>query len=213
MRTFLFALVAVLLVGDGLVHGLWTGRWQTSHAMEDASARLASVPMTFEGWQGKAGTLPPQHVEQAGFKAYFLRTYQGKSDTVTVTLACGPVSSLGVHTPEVCFAGRGFEQREVAVREDVSYAGKRAEFWKARYEKPDVIGVARQEVFWAWYAARAWQASSSPRWDFAGQPVLHKLYVVCPVNSADGKPEDALCKEFLARFLPEVDKVLSPSGS
>jgi hypothetical protein len=211
MRTFLFALVALLLIGDGFVHGLWTNRWQISRALPEASGRLANVPMVFAGWQGKAGTLPERQVEQAGFSAYVMRTYQGKSGTVTVTLACGAVGDLGVHTPEICFAGRGFEQKDAAAREAVPYAGKQAEFWKASYEKPEVVGALRQRVFWAWYSGGAWQASANPRWDFAGRPVLHKLYVTCPIHSADGKPEDALCAEFLAKFLPELDNVLLPS--
>ena len=211
MRWILLASAAVLLAADGYVHGLWTGRWQTSHELEDAAARLPSVPMTIGDWEGEARTLPPRHVEIAGFSAYLARTYRHRRDgsVVHVMLACGLPGPLSVHTPEICYVGAGFVQDGAATRESFARGTSgQAEFWKATYGKRQVTEPERLRVLWSWHARATWQAPDNPRWSFAGLPVLHKLYVTCPVNGSIEENNSAACAKFMDVFLTTVDKAL-----
>ncbi len=212
MRWVLLTLAAVLLAGDGYVHGLWTGRWQTSHDLDDAAARLATVPMTIGDWQAEARTLPPRHVEIAGFNAYLARTYRHRLDdrVVYVMLACGRPGPLSVHTPEICYVGAGYAQDGPAQRDSFALgAGERsAEFWKAVYEKVGAAEAERLRVFWSWHAQGAWQSPDNPRWSFAGQPVIHKLYVTCRVSGSKEDSNNVVYAKFMEVFLAAVDKAL-----
>jgi Protein of unknown function (DUF3485) len=212
MRPLLLAVIAVLLVADGYVHGLWTGRWQTSHELEQAVARLPSVPMSIGDWQAEARTLPERHAEIAGFSGYLLRTYRNRQDgsVVNVLLACGPPGPLSVHTPEVCFVGAGFEPLEQAKRVDLrpAGAGGGAEFWKASYGKSQSVAPERLRVFWSWHARGTWQVPDNPRWTFAGLPVIDKLYVTWPLNGSMEESNDVVQAKFMEAFLAAVDKSL-----
>ena len=41
-----------LFVVAGIVHGLWTDRWRSSPALEQAVAKLEGVPATIGEWDG-----------------------------------------------------------------------------------------------------------------------------------------------------------------
>ena len=210
MRTLLLSLAAAAVAADGVLHGLWTDRWGNSPELEQAVARLRNVPLQVGEWRGQALTLRPREAEQAGFAGHLLRRYERPDGaSVTVMLACGRPGPLSVHTPEVCYGGAGFALAGDAAR----YTPKvplsaPAEFWKGKFTKEGAIVPEHLRVLWSWHAGGAWNASDRPRWDFAGLRVLHKLYVTCPMSGADDRQEDALCAEFLAAFLPELEKTL-----
>jgi hypothetical protein len=211
MRTFLLALAAAVVILDGYVHGLWTNRWKTSVELEQAVTRLDRVPMTVGDWRGRALTLGAREVEVAEFAGYLHRQYQRPDgSTVTVLLACGRPGPLSVHTPDICYGGAGFAEAEPAVKHAAQggQLAPPAEFWKGKFSKQDALVPAHMRVLWSWHAQGAWQAADRPRWSFAGLPVLHKMYVTCPLTSGDDRQEDAVCAEFLAVFLPELEKAL-----
>ncbi|HYT94627.1 MAG TPA: exosortase-associated EpsI family protein [Gemmataceae bacterium] len=211
MRTMLLSLVAAALLLDGYVHGLWTDRWKNSPELDQAAAKLDRVPLTLGEWRGQARELEARTVTLAGFTAYLNRSYQ-RSDgsVVTVLLACGRSGPLSVHTPEVCYAGAGYSLAGPAVNHVVpgGELSPPPEFWKGKFSKQDAVVPMHQRVFWSWYARGAWKAPSSPRWSFAGLPVLHKLYVTCQLTGTDERQEDAVCAEFMGQFLPAVEKAL-----
>jgi hypothetical protein len=72
-------------------------------------------------------------------------------------------------------------------------------------------------VCWAWGTDGDWQASASPRTDFALRGALYKLYVVRhEARTPEGAPASTVpdvIHEFLTDFLPEVKKALAaPTG-
>jgi len=212
MRTLLLSLAAMFLAVDGYVHGLWTNRWDVSHELEEAAARLNAVPMDFGDWHGEARALQPREVEVAGFTGYLRRGYVQRQDgrVVDVLLSCGPPGPLSVHTPEACFGGAGYALTQAPAIEVLPCPGlfRNAEFWKAKYEKPQAIPPVRMRVLWSWHAEGAWQVPANPRMSFAGLPALYKLYVTCSLNGFQEARDDALCAKFLKVFLPELDKSL-----
>src|SRR5262245_10682764 len=112
MRSLPILLAAGLLALDGYVYGLWTNRWQTSQAIPAAVARLDQVPMAFGDWQGEnLEPLSAREVEQAGFEGYISRVYKNRrtGSALNVLLACGRAGPMSVHTPDVCYRGRGYQ--------------------------------------------------------------------------------------------------------
>lgn len=209
--------IAALLALDGYLYGVFTHRWGPTRGLELAAARLDDVPMTIGDWQGEAARpLTAREAEQAGFASYIHRSYKNRKNgaAVSVLLACGPAGPLSVHTPDVCYRGSGYqavgdvEKR----REQVNgpFAAD-AEFWAAKFSKPDSASFTDLRVLWCWNSGRGWQAPQTPRIAFAGTSALYKLYVVQEVIRDEGHSE-RVSGEFLGQLLPELNKRLFPGS-
>ena len=199
-----------LLTLAALVHGVWTGRWQPSYALEEAAARVKDVPLSFGDWRGEE--LPPDVVSfaSAGARGYWRRVYKNGPDgpAVTVLLMCGRAGKMSVHTPDLCYGGAGYDGVGEQARATIAAAQPRAEFWSARFRKPGPAGESLLRIYWGWSTDGAWQAPDRPRWTFAGAPFLYKLYVVRDLSGdGHGGEEDASAR-FLKAFLPELRKTL-----
>jgi hypothetical protein len=217
MRKTLPLLTGLALLSlAALVHGVWTGRWEASHALEGASARVREVPLAFGDWQGQE--LPPDReaFARAGASGYWMRVYRNgqTGEAVTVLLMCGRAGKMAVHTPDLCYGGAGYEVVGEPAREAVPATSPPAQFWAARFRKPGPAGDSSLRIHWGWSARDAWEAPARPRWHFAGAPFLYKLYIVRDAT-ADGPGGDASLL-FLETFLPELEKTLfrpnRPSG-
>jgi EpsI family protein len=211
MRTLLLAVVAVVVAVDGYVHGVWTQRWRQSPELVRAVARLERMPATVGDWRGTdLKKLQERAVRLAGFDGYVQRRYErADGAAVTVLLACGRSGPLSVHTPEVCYAGAGFQIAGDTVRDTVQVEKNSGptEFWKAKLIRPGTV-PQRLRIFWSWHAREGWRAPDSPRSAFAGLPALHKMYVTCELPAGDTQPAEAACAEFLTQLLPELDRAL-----
>jgi EpsI family protein len=215
MTRFLLVLVvgAVLLV-DGYVYGIWTGRWHETQELTTAAARLDLLPQTVGDWQGKSFQLDPAVVEQAEFAGYVLRRYENRRTGVAVTLlvACGRRGPLSVHTPEVCYRGAGFRMVEGDTARqtlDLGSGCTPAEVWQGTFARERDTGPERLRVVWSWYDKGAWTAPENPRWTFAGQAVLYKLYVTQEFIPRDAATDGKDSLEFLRAFLPEFNRRLA----
>jgi hypothetical protein len=209
MRKTLPLLTGLALLSlAALVHGVWTGRWQPSHALEEAVARVRDVPLSFGDWRGEE--LPPDReaFARAGAVGYWMRQYRNgqTGEAVTVLLMCGRAGKMAVHTPDLCYGGVGYEVVGEPAREAVPGVSPAAAFWGARFRKPGPAGDSALRIHWGWRARGAWEAPERPRWHFAGAPFLYKLYVVRDAT-ADG-PEGDASLPFLQALLPELEKTL-----
>jgi len=212
MSRFVFPLVAaVLLLGDGLLFGRWTNRWQTPEQLAAAVASLKRVPLVIGDWEGQP--LPPlsdRAIAQTGFADYLQVLYANRRTgaAVNVLLACGPFGPMSVHSPEVCYEGNGFIQQgdKTSYTEDL---GKPAQFWTARFAKTQAIQPVNLKVYWSWNAGGEWQAPRNPRWVFGGEPVLFKLYLShgYPAENDNAAKDDY--RAFIRIFLAELDKNLA----
>ncbi len=70
----------------------------------------------------------------------------------------------------------------------------------------------RLRLYWAWHGSSGWSAPENPRWAFAAEPMLSKLYIVRETGGVAVDPKEDLCAQFLSLLLPELDRVMSPSG-
>ena len=193
-----------LLLTAGVLHGLWTERWQPSTALAEAAARLHDVPIDFGDWHGRDEEVDPAAFAQAGARTYWARTYSRRhgDDTVLAILMCGRAGKMAVHTPEVCYRGAGYDvldtPTQAVVRDD---AGT---FWNARFAK-QAGSIGELRLYWAWGDGEMWQAPVNPRWELRGRAFLYKLYVS---HERTGPDNTDVTADFLQQLLPELHKVL-----
>ena len=208
-RIALISIALGVMIVDGVAYGLWTDRWGSAQAVEEAVARLERVPMALGDWQGDSRELGARQAEQAGYAGYWLRRYERRKDgmVINVMLACGRPGPLSVHTPSVCYAGAGYTEEEAPVKHVVG--DPPAELWRSKFSKAGATIPVYQRVYWSWHASGAWKAAQNPRLQFAGQPVLYKMYVTHAMTGGDEKLEDAACAEFMNLLIPELEKNLA----
>jgi len=204
------AFVAVVIAG--VVPGLWAHRWMSSSTLADAAARLSLVPLTVGEWEGHDLEVNPRELRLAQAVGYLQRRYVHRHTgaTVTLLLLCGRAGPVSVHTPEVCYAGAGYEELgTVARREAADLAGDR--FWYRKFQKagptPTMLGVT-----YAWTASGHWEAPDHPRLALARYPVLFKAYVVRSLTDPKEPPDADPTLDFFRALNPQLRAVLFPAA-
>ncbi len=205
-------LLVTVVVGSGIAHGLWSGRWNLSDGAERAAIRLADVPTTIGDWDGRLGELSPRHMRVAELAGARVCDYINRrtGSVVSTLLVCGRPGPVSVHTPEVCYAGAGYETIGPRSR-FVNPALADAAFWISDFRKANTATPDRLRIFYAWSAKGPWTAPQNPRLTFFRQPVLYKLYVIRQLAQADEPVEEDPAVEFLKVFLPQVEKSVFPA--
>src|SRR5262249_24359197 len=90
LRTSGVAVVFVILVGSGVLHGVWTNRWGTTYDLAAFAERLGVVPLTIGDWDGRPAD--DERRAPAMRARSLLRTYVNRTDgrVVNLYLTCGP---------------------------------------------------------------------------------------------------------------------------
>lgn len=205
-NVFLCASGILVLVFSGVVHGLWTDRWTDKSDLVEAAAGLGKLPLNLGDWQGEnlpladegkttmAGTLSRRYVHRTTGKA------------VSIYVGCGRPGPVAVHTPEVCYAGSGFEvERAQGFAVPVGPGMPRGEFWTARFLKEKAAARTNLRLFWSWYADGQWKVADNPRLAFAGQRLLYKLYVIREIAGGEESIESDPCVDFMRQLLPAME--------
>jgi hypothetical protein len=86
-------------------------------------------------------------------------------------------------------------------------------FRYAQFTQHDVGGDAPFRIFWSWYADGSWQAPDSPRWSFARQPYLVKVYVLSDLPERPEAPERDPAVDLIKRLTPELSRILKGEGA
>lgn len=211
MRRWLFALLAfAILLASGVADGVYTGRWARSAALDEAVARLGTVPPAFGDWEGTDQPLGEATVSRAGFSGYLSRRYRNRltGQEVSVLLACGRPGPISVHSPEVCFGGAGYQIQGDWKSETLECgpASRPASFFTAKFGKVAGAVPDQLRLHWSYTAAGDWEASSAPRLTFGWQPVLFKLYVGQSLSPAENRSESDPCVGFIKEFVPIVQQ-------
>ena len=68
-------------------------------------------------------------------------------------------------------------------------------------------------IYWAWNGDGHWDAPDNPRWEYASNQALYKLYVVRRLASDDEAHEAEAAEDFIRQFVPEVERVLAAGTS
>jgi hypothetical protein len=134
--------------------------------------------------------------------------------TISVTLVVGPVGTIAVHKPEICFPSQNYRLLGQRKRVDVKDSrGLSHAFWAVDFEQQGAeAGTVR--VYYAWTTNGVWQAPDDPRYEYLGSPYLYKIQLAAPVVlSTPSATQDPL-PAFLSDFLPEAgDELLSTAVS
>jgi hypothetical protein len=207
---------AVVLLG-GVVQGVWVDRWKTNHAPEEAAARLDRVALTIGDWTGRPLEFDTKAYVRAGIVGGLYRRYKNprSGDAVTLLIVCGLPGPISVHTPEVCYAGAGYESTGARVQTAVPQGEDHlpSAFWKVRMRKLRSIAPELLEIHYGWSSTGAWSAPDrDPRFEFAGSSSLYKMYVVHQVSSTGASGETDPSLEFLRVLVPELRKSLFPTS-
>ncbi len=208
-RKWLVIAVAVVgLVVAAVLEGKLTDRWGASEDGRAAAARLTGVPATFGDWTSTEVPMEEKVLKVAEATGHVSRVYKSRKTgaEISVLILCGPSGPIGAHTPEVCYAGNGFEMSGEAQRKTVVPPnGIATTYWSARFEKKAPPSALR--VCWMWGTGGDWEASTNAR--FGLQSVLYKMYVVRNESDLIATRGSDPIHEFLTDFLPEVKKALA----
>src|SRR5262249_7678684 len=148
---------------------------------------------------------------------YLIRTYTNLRtyESVKILIICGASGPTSVHTPDVCYRGAGFVMKSDAVRhaEEIKGVPAPVEMWTAEFHKPQGLLAQELRIYWGGSADGVWSAPSYPRWHSAGRKALFKLYVIRSTSEGTGAERDEVCMNFLADFLPKLNKELFPADA
>ncbi len=205
----------VLLLSAGVVHGLWTERWTSQDLVQQAVARLQTVPLAIGEWRGEE--LEMDASRRAVLPGALARRYvnQVTGKAVTLYLGCGKPGPASVHTPDICYAGNGFHgepPRHFQLPDDPGCTG--GEFLTARFQKTQAADQSHLRIFWSWNGGDRWRVADNPRLAFAQYSVLYKLYVIREMADPAEPIATEPCIAFLKDLLPELDRRLfSPTAT
>jgi hypothetical protein len=205
------SLITVFLaVGlSGVISGVWTHRW-TAAASLDVAVSLTQLPLTAGEWDGRELPVVPMELAAARAAAIARRQYVNRrtGQAASALLISGRPGPISVHTPDICFAGAGYEQLGQPTRVS-GPDNDGSTFWVLNFQKTGVVGM-RLRVYYAWGYGGPFQAADNPRVNFASRPLLFKLYVVCD-GDFDGKStvNDPI-PDLLRALVPLLRASLSP---
>lgn len=206
------ATIVSVLIGSGVVHGLWTYRWGKPPDWAAAAQRLEQVPMTIGDWDAEPFELSADQLAGAEAEGHLARRYIDRSNgtVVTVLIVCGRTGAIAVHPPDVCYRGAGYDLSTPPARYPIPDPphGRPLDFITAKFLKSDAPVPSGLQIFWSWSADGDWKAPRFPRMTFAHFPVLYKLYVI-QESSPDTEPlEDSPCVRFIRELIPELETTL-----
>ncbi|MCI0638809.1 MAG: EpsI family protein [Gemmataceae bacterium] len=208
MRQILLTMVGLaLLVSTGVVHGLWTDRWEDRQDLTQAGDALKRLPLSIGDWDGE--DMEVEQDSRLALAGSLTRRYRNRNtgQSLTIYIGCGRPGPVAVHTPDVCYAGAGFEVERPKAHTVSSAKGKSlGDFWTARILRQRADGQSQQRIFWSWHAAGQWRVADNPRLAFAGEKILHKLYVLRDLPNADEPLDADYCVEFLRVLVPAMQK-------
>ena len=207
-----------LMVGGGYWQGRDSGRW---HPVQTPSVDFASLSPDWEGWTATDVELPKNVREVGGIDGYLARNYQNleSGEVITVLILTGPGGPISVHPPDVCCAGRGYKRESKKVErltltddEPDSAPASEHEFETAVFRGPESTAGHRMQLFWAWSSDGVWQAPTNPRFTFARQPRLYKMYVSRTLQPGQDRNDDDACLDLMRHLTAEFERLFPGSS-
>ena len=186
-RLFPVVTALAVVVGTGLVQGVWTDRWGLDAAVARLVSGLDRVPRDLGDWHAEVLDSDPNDAPGVAGQLYLRYANRRTGDSVAVVLLCGRPGPVSIHTPDVCYGASGFKVGKVSTV-TLEEPGGPAEFFVTEAVKSRAAGNARVK--------------------FAGQKALVKFFVVREL-STEVPPERDPCADFLRRFLPELEKAFA----
>jgi hypothetical protein len=206
MRWVGFGILVTLLGLVGL-YGLLRPGPQPGEQPEVVAQKLSSIPLKIGPWDGVERDVRANLLRVAEAQAYLSRdyTHTGTGDTVSVMILYGEPGPLCAHSPQVCYAGAGYESCGPVAKRTVQFdpPAEPAELWSGRFERTGGKGTI--DVYWGWGVGGSWQAADNPRFAFADRRLIYKLYAQWSAGGPPSSPPATdRTTDFLTPFLREV---------
>lgn len=196
--------VGVLITfSTGAVCGRISHRWGPVPDMVAAAKHVEELPVQIGNWKMvKSEPMSDLAVRTLMCAGYVNRTYvnQKTGDTVSLAIIVGPSGPTAVHTPEICYSSQAYSIEEP--RQAVSLTGGDGQahaFWRTVFRSSDPA-AEQLCVQYGWTADGSWKASESPRFEFAGEPMLFKIQMAAPIPPGRVS-ETNPCRQFLDDLL------------
>jgi hypothetical protein len=216
LRLTITLAVCVLLIGSGVIQGIWTNRFHNQDAaFREYADRVNRVPMIVGEWEGTPNTEKNTlSREQEGCS--IVRDYVDRhGNRVSIFLTYGEKGPLCFnHTPLGCYRSNGYKVIGARTKFEVPEHDPKypATFEVAQFERTDDPVPHYVRVYWSWSGSGAWLVPESPRVTFANFSGLYKLYVTRDMASPSDVPEADPAQSFMEVFLPELRKALFPDS-
>jgi hypothetical protein len=200
----------VLTVGVGLVlfagvlYGNYSQRWGPPADLVAAGSHLESFPDQLGNWvltedlPMSDGTLAM--LECAG---HVNRRYlnQESGETISVAIIVGPPGPTAVHTPEICFSSRAYtlsdSRRTVVIG---AVPAVEHSLWCVEFKTQNIL-ADELRVYYAWSRGERWEASASPRVEFAAAPLLYKIQLAATISPNTKEVDSDPCRHFLEALI------------
>lgn len=195
--------LSITLVG-GVLYGGYAQRWSPPAELSAGVIRLEKLPNQVGKWKAVENLpIDAEAVQMLDCAGYNSRRYvnQETGQQLNCAVLVGRAGPIAVHTPEVCFSSRAYditgERTETGVEENPS---RRHSFWLVDFSSRNALADALR-VYYAWSSGDAWIASRSPRFEFAGAPLLYKIQLAVKVSPNVASKGDDPGKQFLEEFV------------
>lgn len=211
-RSLVIVVAVATLAAAAAFEGMLTNRWGDSEDIRAAAAKLDAVPAEVGSWVGTDSPIDPKILRVAEASGNVSRVYRNKSTgaMISVLILCGPAGPIGAHTPDICYAGAGYEMVGRPAKRSLALPGLAAGYWAATFAK-EAGNEPPLEVCWAWGVDGDWQPAEAPRREYALRAALYKFYASRHTTPADRTAKADPIADFLTVFLPEVKKALAPN--
>lgn len=186
---------------SGVVHGRLDGRWSAAPKLTEIGSKLNSLPDRVGQWELVEETPLPQNAQDI-LRCFGStnRVYQNidTADRVTVAVMFGRRGPIAVHTPEVCYSGRGTKQSGPTRREIVPIDSVNHSVWTVSFED-NQDKQPKLEVLYAWSVGEEWVAADNPRFWLTEN--LYKIQIAGPPTA---KGQESVTLEFFRELIPQL---------
>ncbi len=210
------AVVAVLILTAGTIHGRWTNRWARSTELQHAVDHLGKLPLALGDWEGRENVLDEKERNlYAASEAvvWVTRRYVHRvtGEALALLVLCGPPGPTAAHSPEACYGGGGYGLSGPLERKEVAFGTPPATavFQVGNFQRADAASSMGLRIYWSFRGGSSWEVPDNTRLAFARYPALYKIYVIREMAMAQGvQPVDAVAPKLIEDLLPELEKLL-----
>jgi Protein of unknown function (DUF3485) len=203
-RWIALGLAVLITLAGGVLYGSYVQRWNAPAELSGAATWLKEFPGEIGNWKAveelPIGEHSLQMLECAG---YISRRYvnQDSGQSIQLAIMLGPPGPIAVHTPEICYSSRAYEmESERALTPLEVSPNRRHSFWRLDFSTRNAFADGLR-VYYAWGLGSEWKASDSPRFEFAGSPLLYKLQLASSVSPRLSEDAADPGQEFLEELL------------
>lgn len=191
--------VGIVLV-SGALYGRYSQRWGPPAKLAEAGSHVESLPDMLGNWRlVEDRAMQESALAMLECAGYVNRQYvhQKSGQTISVAVIVGPAGPTAVHTPEICFSSRAYEIQDDRVPIVIEAAsGSQHSFWRVDFKTRNELADGLR-VYYAWSLGKRWQASDSPRFEFAAAPMLYKVQVAAHIEPDLDSSKHEPCRQFL----------------